>query len=170
MSVYKTNFSSASVSALSFVSSFNIIQQFAIAALPLIKVLPGSAEVQPFVVNGDQYDSLCALAQRLIDKKGRPIVIEFMGLTNEVKKSERVAVVKSRAGMTGVIFDQESKSSNTNSVKETNKVAYIAARSAQKPPDSSDYLVDLGVRYAVDKSEVIGPGDQSILYIVRLRA
>lgn len=126
-----------------------------------------------------EYDSARALAERLIDKKGRPLTLRKVTDTVDtpdadprpwVPAASQVAEVS--LTVRGVVLDAKRTFFDGSLIKIVDKLAYIAVKdtgAADITINKKDVITDGAREYRIEELELLAPGSQDVLYILGLR-
>lgn len=122
-----------------------------------------------------EYDSARALATRLIDKKGRPIVVTRVNdaALPDADRPWDPADAKTRSNITvrGVIVPITRAKIDDTLVRVNDKIAYISAAAVNDFEISlKDTITIAGTVHRIVEITDISPGEQKVLYILQLRA
>lgn len=124
-----------------------------------------------------EYDSARALARRLIDTKGRDLILRTVadGTLPDSAQPWDPADTKSTTDTTvrGVVVPASREFQEGSLVRVAEKTAYIAASPSATGSDISisqkDLIIDGGRAYRIVEFNLLAPGEQDVLYTLQLR-
>lgn len=116
-----------------------------------------------------EYTTLIALADRLIRKKGRTIILRRVTKTPAANEWEQPSIVNSDQTIKGVFLGKLKRNINGEIIETDIETVLIAALDLTTVPTTDDLIIDGSRQRVIVKIEPVKPGDESVFYSIGLK-